>query len=105
MLSKNNKELLLKQYFRAARVRLIADLRKAAGEKNISEYWQGAENEIGIILYNFGIKKEYNSIRKYFNEWDTKGMEAISRGTPTDLNILIDKLYQLQYADYKKEVL
>lgn len=33
MLSKNNKELLLKQYFRAARVRLIADLRKAAGEK------------------------------------------------------------------------
>lgn len=32
-------------------------------------------------------------------------MGAISRGTPTDLNILIDKLYQLKYTDYKKEVL
>lgn len=95
---------MLALYFNAVKNYTIDRLQNFAG-KNTSEYWNGGENELQILLYNLKLEKEAVNIQNYFYKLELEGRQFVTRGNPVQFQQFINTLYQLKYTDYKKEVL
>ena len=104
MLNKKEREKVLALYFFACKNYTITCLKSFAGEKT-SEYWDGGENELHILLCNLKLEKEVLNIQNYLYKLELQGRQAVTWGTPTDFNLFINTLYHLTYIDYKKEML
>lgn len=104
MLNKKEREKVLALYFNAVKNYTVILLKSFAGEKT-SEYWDGGENELQILLYNLKLEKEAVSIQNYFYKLELEGRQFVTRGNPVQFQQFINTLYQLKYINYKKEVL
>lgn len=104
MLNKKEREKVLALYFGTAKNYTIKCLQNFAG-KDVSEFWEGGENALQILLLNLKLEKEVLDIQNYLYKLELQGRQAVTWGTPTEFNLFIDTLYHLTYIDYKKEVL
>lgn len=104
MLNKKEREKVMALYFNAVKNYTIECLQHFAG-KNTSEYWNGGENELQILLYNLKLEKEAVSMQNYFYKLELEGRQFVTRGNPVQFQQFINTLYQLKYINYKKGVL
>lgn len=72
--------------------------------KNTSEYWNGGENELQILLYNLKLEKEAVSIQNYFYKLELEGRQFVTRGNPVQFQQFINTLYQLNYVTCKGDM-
>ena len=103
MLNKKEREKVLALYFNAVKNYTVILLKGFAGEKT-SEYWDGGENELQILLYNLKLEKEAVSIQNYFYKLELEGRQFVTRGNPVQFQQFINKLYQLKYVTCKGDI-